>query len=52
MSIFSHNEQGLWCDVCGQHIADEIDLSDDDFCEPDTCKSCGFPDFENGAPDI
>ena len=47
-SIWSENEHGLWCPACGFCIAAPWNMSDD--CQsPETCRQCGFPDFEDGT---
>lgn len=43
------NEHGLWCTACGNHIAAAWTIDDDDYDPPETCKQCGFPDFEEGV---
>ncbi len=47
---FDLNEHGLWCPHCGEIIAAPWNM-DDDYQAPDSCKSCGFPDFEDGFHD-
>jgi hypothetical protein len=42
------NEHGLWCPACGEILAAPWHLEDEDFVEPEICKTCGFPDFEDG----
>ena len=43
------NEHGYWCPACGNHIAHQItDDPDDEARLPDSCRECGFPDFEDG----
>lgn len=44
---WEHNDHGLWCPACGEHIAAPWNI-DDDYEPPDACKTCGFPDFEDG----
>jgi rubrerythrin len=41
---FEQNEHGLWCQVCGEHIAAPWHLADEDFQAPDNCPNCGWPD--------
>ena len=41
---WEQNEHGLWCPVCGNHIAAPWHLEDDDYMPPETCPQCGFPD--------
>src|SRR3954467_6638214 len=41
------NEHGLWCPACGNLIAAPWNM-DDDYQPPESCKQCGFPDFEDG----
>jgi len=38
------NEHGLWCPACGELIGS----GEDDYIVPDSCRTCGFPDFEDG----
>ncbi len=42
MTVAGHgwemNEQGLWCPICGEHLAD------DDLEPPEICPNCGWPD--------
>ncbi len=42
---WDQNEDGFWCPACGELVRasfnDEGDL-------PETCRQCGFPDFEDG----
>lgn len=45
---WERNEHGLWCPACGEHIAAPWNM-DDDYRPPESCKTCGFPDFEDGA---
>lgn len=42
------NEDGLWCDYCGelQQAAFHID---DDYEPPENCRACGAPDPEDMA---
>lgn len=44
---FEENEHGLWCPACGDLIAAPWQM-DDEFVVPETCRQCGFPDFEDG----
>ena len=44
---FIRNEHGLWCPACGEIIAG-VSCVDEDYFPPDSCKTCGFPDFEDG----
>lgn len=47
---WSENEHGLWCPACGYHIAAPWTLEDEeDYVPPDSCKECGYPDFEDGT---
>ncbi len=43
---WARNEDGFWCEACGDLIA-RPDTDEDDL--PDTCRQCGFPDFEEGT---
>lgn len=43
-------DEGLWCPACGGVIANAFHI-DDDYVPPEECRSCGFPDFEEGEPD-
>lgn len=45
---FDANEHGIWCVACGEHIAAPWNLGSG-WVAPDSCKTCGFPDFEDGA---
>jgi hypothetical protein len=44
---FDANEHGIWCTACGEIIAAPWNLSKD-WVAPDSCRTCGFPDFEDG----
>lgn len=46
--IWSQNEDGLWCPACGDMIASRWKCEEPDYEAPDSCRTCGFPDFENG----
>ena len=41
---FDQNKDGLWCTVCGEHIAAPWHLEDDDYTPPSDCTNCGWPD--------
>lgn len=46
MGWFSKNDQGLWCNFCGEHLATEHELDDEvkiDL-EDGNCNNCGAPD--------
>jgi hypothetical protein len=45
---WDRNEHGLWCPACGDIIASSSRADEDDYEPPDTCRQCGFPDFEDG----
>lgn len=45
---WEENEHGLWCPSCGEIIAAPWNMEAEDFEPPETCKTCGFPDFEDG----
>lgn len=45
---WDENAHGLWCPACGELIAPEWFLQDEDYAPPEACKACGFPDFEDG----
>jgi hypothetical protein len=45
---FEANEHGIWCLSCGEIIAAPWNLSKD-WSAPESCKTCGFPDFEDGG---
>jgi hypothetical protein len=45
---WDQNEHGLWCSACGEHIAAAWHLDEDGYEPPQSCKTCGFPDFEEG----
>lgn len=42
------NEDGLWCSACGNYIAARSRMDELDFEAPESCKQCGFPEFEDG----
>jgi predicted RNA-binding Zn-ribbon protein involved in translation (DUF1610 family) len=44
---WEYNEHGLWCPACGEHIAAPWNMGND-YQAPESCKTCGFPDFEDG----
>lgn len=44
---FTRNEHGLWCPACGELIAYDDGVDDEGFV-PNNCRTCGFPDFEDG----
>jgi hypothetical protein len=46
---WEENDHGLWCPACGYHIAPSWFLKDEEYEPPETCKQCGFPDFEEGT---
>jgi hypothetical protein len=46
---WDQNEHGLWCSACGEHIAAPWHLEEGDYEPPEICKTCGFPDFEDGC---
>jgi hypothetical protein len=48
-SPWHRNEYGLWCGACGNLLASAEHIDDEDFVEPESCKQCGFPDFEDGT---
>lgn len=41
---WDQNEHGLWCPVCGNHIAAIWNLEEEGYEPPDACNQCGFPD--------
>jgi len=41
---WDRNKHGLWCEVCGAHIAAPWTLEEDDYEPPEICPNCGFPD--------
>jgi predicted RNA-binding Zn-ribbon protein involved in translation (DUF1610 family) len=43
---WTENEDGFWCDACGELIRASFSTEKGDL--PDTCRRCGFPDFEDG----
>ncbi len=45
---WDENEHGLWCSACGNHIAAPWNMEVEGYEPPETCKQCGFPDFEDG----
>lgn len=46
--LWDRNEHGLWCTACGYLIAEPDEADAKGFVEPDVCRQCGFPDFEDG----
>jgi len=46
---WTQNEHGIWCPACGELIRPEWNIPDDERELPETCKTCGFPDFEEGC---
>lgn len=48
ISHWDGNEHGLWCPACGNHIAAPWRMDEPDFEPPESCKQCGFPEFEEG----
>ena len=42
------NGHGLWCTACGDCLAASHNI-DDDYEPPESCRQCGFPDFEDGT---
>jgi hypothetical protein len=40
---FEVNEHGLWCQVCGEHIAAPWNITET-YIPPENCKRCGWPD--------
>lgn len=44
------NACGLWCPSCGAHIRGPWNAGEDH--PPDVCRTCGYPDFEDGYGDI
>lgn len=45
---WEENEDGLWCPACGDIIRARFNM-DDEFDPPESCKTCGFPEFEGGV---
>jgi transcription elongation factor Elf1 len=45
---WSETDDGLWCPTCGELVALRFRMSAQEFSAPATCKSCGFPEFEDG----
>lgn len=45
---WERNEHGLWCPACGEMIAPPWRSNDPGYEPPDSCRQCGFPDFEDG----
>lgn len=41
---YAETSQGLWCNVCGNHVATDYDLEDEGFEPPTDCPQCGWPD--------
>lgn len=41
---WEQNEFGLWCPLCGNHIARADECEEDDYKAPEQCRDCGFPD--------
>lgn len=46
---WSLNEHGLWCPACGNLIARLECAEEPDYEPPESCRQCGFPDFEEGT---
>lgn len=42
------NEHGMWCMACGHHVAAIWQVDSDGFEPPESCRQCGYPDFEDG----
>jgi len=40
---FTVNEHGIWCPLCGAHIAAPHNI-DETYVPPEVCAQCGFPD--------
>ena len=40
---FEENESGLWCPLCGNHLAARHNM-DETYIPPEVCPQCGFPD--------
>jgi predicted RNA-binding Zn-ribbon protein involved in translation (DUF1610 family) len=43
---WSENEDGFWCPACGELIRASFSSEEGDL--PEDCRTCGFPDFEDG----
>lgn len=43
------NDDGYWCPACGYQVARVITDDPDDLNLPESCRQCGFPDFEDGV---
>lgn len=48
MSDWHLNSDGLWCPSCGNRVAGQQAV-DNDEPEPEECRECGFPDPERVA---
>lgn len=46
---WDRSEHGLWCPACGEMIARQEKADEEDYEPPDSCRQCGFPDFEDGT---
>lgn len=46
---WEENEHGMWCPACGNHIAASWSLDEPGYTPPETCRDCGFPEFEDGT---
>lgn len=44
--IWHENEDGHWCPACGNLVRADFNADRKDL--PESCKQCGFPDFEDG----
>lgn len=44
MTWLSENECGLWCEICGSHLASPEQIDDEEFEQPECCPQCGAPD--------
>ena len=40
---FEYNEDGLWCNACGEQLATNDEVEEDSFIEPDQCNTCDWP---------
>ncbi len=43
---WNENEDGFWCPACGELIRASFSTEEGDL--PEACRTCGFPDFEDG----
>lgn len=45
-NFWDENEHGLWCGCCGDRVASNREVQNEEFIAPESCRQCGFPDPE------